>query len=1076
MGIGLDSFIQKSNEGIVPRFIYTMFEQLSQRQNNNNDHHHQISVSFLELHNEDLVDLLSPSVHTLKKENQPMVVIREDSSGAICWSGIREEVVTNPEQLLCLLEKGSVARTTAATDMNISSSRSHAIFSIQLRQTISNDQGQTKTTTSKFHFVDLAGSERLKRTNAVGSRAKEGISINSGLLALGNVISALGDESRRVSHIPYRDSKLTRLLQDSLGGNSQTLMLACVSPAWSNHKETINTLKYANRARNIKNRVVINQEVNENQQHIDSQHGEHVKKLKSQILKLRNELAGNDEFIHAVNDEMDGLKTQVESLKKTINSLVQELAKAKFQCDNQKQVDQQHDQPHPTTASHDLAQEYAYTIEELKIQVALLQQEKQQQTQQLPSSSLPQQRRQPIMTQALSKHSQHGKESSLTERKKKRHSYRFGSKKIRGSFNSIRKRQQYNNSNTTANHHPARPTPLQTEAPSLRQNSVNKDEWKDMLNQQKCNLDDELAYVDSKKSSILGDPYWLKGSFNDLISFSSSFPHETTLHITDSKNGHGVPTSNPSSSTELAQMLQRFGDSLQRQRRFLHSLTSLPVSPGTTTSQDQVKLGATLRKQYKKELDDLKRQHDLETKKQLHEHQTLKRHYQQLIISSERARTQHNATILTLKQKLEVITRDKKKLMKKSKQDADRARDRGRQLEKQVQKLERQEIKSTHLKKRLERDLHTQKQVNKHAKEDIGTLGSQLTSVALMIQKVLQSQNSKKIKKSSNNNKMVLSAPLVSSDRTLLAKAVACARVRGYLVAQKHGVGTNRRGAVKAASLQQRLIQKKQLIHKAISLYVQAYVPMQLHEQLEQKRDQLQKEQQTILAEHDTLVNDMDDLSLESVNQRMNAVAAEYHQVCSQIQRLQHQQQKRMSSGKPLRDYDCASSGSSSDISSNGDDDDVNNSDSSSSSSDDTWMDDIPFWNTEDAEVAYENVLTLVRTLEPEETRSILETLVNDVIRLETETQQQCYIVAQSDSTFVSLEKDLQWTRHSHPYNHHQKQQPLPPQHQDSFVITPTSTTTSTSSKTSSTIIPRPSISAAIRRSGLPIPRRSSCK
>ncbi|RKP04810.1 P-loop containing nucleoside triphosphate hydrolase protein, partial [Thamnocephalis sphaerospora] len=113
--------------------------------------------------------------------------------------------------------------------------------------------GQWAVLQSKFHFVDLAGSERLKRTNAVGDRAREGISINAGLSALGNVISALGDNTKKAVHVPYRDSKLTRLLQDSLGGNSQTLMIACVSPAASNLTETLNTLKYANRARNIKN-------------------------------------------------------------------------------------------------------------------------------------------------------------------------------------------------------------------------------------------------------------------------------------------------------------------------------------------------------------------------------------------------------------------------------------------------------------------------------------------------------------------------------------------------------------------------------------------------------------------------------------------------------------------------------------------------------------------------------------------------------------------------------------------------------------------------------------------------------
>ncbi|KAF8517592.1 kinesin-domain-containing protein [Hysterangium stoloniferum] len=125
------------------------------------------------------------------------------------------------------------------------------------------DVGEWVTIVSKFHFVDLAGSERLKRTAAAGERIKEGISINSGLLALGNVISALGDPARAksntASHVPYRDSKLTRLLQDSLGGNANTLMIACVSPAEWNVGETVNTLKYANRARNIRNRAVVNE-------------------------------------------------------------------------------------------------------------------------------------------------------------------------------------------------------------------------------------------------------------------------------------------------------------------------------------------------------------------------------------------------------------------------------------------------------------------------------------------------------------------------------------------------------------------------------------------------------------------------------------------------------------------------------------------------------------------------------------------------------------------------------------------------------------------------------------------------
>uniref|UniRef100_A0A8D2JB80 Kinesin family member 21B n=1 Tax=Varanus komodoensis TaxID=61221 RepID=A0A8D2JB80_VARKO len=137
-----------------------------------------------------------------------------------------------------------------------------------------------ETRTAKFHFVDLAGSERLKRTGATGERAKEGISINCGLLALGNVISALGDQSKRALHVPYRDSKLTRLLQDSLGGNSQTIMIACVSPSDRDFMETLNTLKYANRARNIKNKVVVNQDKTSQQ----------ISALRAEIARLQMEL------------------------------------------------------------------------------------------------------------------------------------------------------------------------------------------------------------------------------------------------------------------------------------------------------------------------------------------------------------------------------------------------------------------------------------------------------------------------------------------------------------------------------------------------------------------------------------------------------------------------------------------------------------------------------------------------------------------------------------------------------------------------------------------------------------------
>ncbi|KAI4882516.1 hypothetical protein NFI96_018904 [Prochilodus magdalenae] len=189
--------------------------------------------------------------------------------------GLTEKEVSTAQEMVGCLELGNSARTVGSTAMNAASSRSHAIFTINLEQRRGGDKNDLVV--SKLHLVDLAGSERQKKTKAEGDRLKEGISINRGLLSLGNVISALGDESKKGSFVPYRDSKLTRLLQDSLGGNSHTLMIACISPADSNIEETINTLRYADRARKIKNKPVLN---------IDPQAAE-MKRLKQQVQELQ---------------------------------------------------------------------------------------------------------------------------------------------------------------------------------------------------------------------------------------------------------------------------------------------------------------------------------------------------------------------------------------------------------------------------------------------------------------------------------------------------------------------------------------------------------------------------------------------------------------------------------------------------------------------------------------------------------------------------------------------------------------------------------------------------------------------
>ncbi|KAJ1569266.1 hypothetical protein HK405_007551 [Cladochytrium tenue] len=261
--------LPSEQQGIVPRAINDVFSRLRAKKSRNEEGFKFIlSVSFLELYNEELVDLLNPRPKSAGTGASSGPTIREDSHGNIVWIGVREVDVSSPDDLLSVILRQQI--WTAQLGDAVPFSRPATADDTGIPPTMDVDEdcwtpsthpsGYWRHLTSKFHFVDLAGSERLKRTNAEGDRKKEGISINQGLLALGNVISALGDENRKTSHVPYRDSKLTRMLQDSLGGNSQTLMLACISPSDTNYGETVSTLTYANRARNIRNRVVVNQE------------------------------------------------------------------------------------------------------------------------------------------------------------------------------------------------------------------------------------------------------------------------------------------------------------------------------------------------------------------------------------------------------------------------------------------------------------------------------------------------------------------------------------------------------------------------------------------------------------------------------------------------------------------------------------------------------------------------------------------------------------------------------------------------------------------------------------------------
>ncbi|XP_010877912.2 kinesin-like protein kif7 isoform X2 [Esox lucius] len=248
------SSFRDEEQGVIPRAVAEVFKLLDE----NDLSDFSVRVSYLEVYKEDFRDLLE--VETSSKD----IHIREDDKGNIVLCGVKECEVEGLDEVLSLLESGNTARHTGATQMNPHSSRSHTIFSVHMDQRRGGSRAHGATATglqvlsSKFHFVDLAGSERILRTGNTGERLKESIQINSGLLALGNVIGALGDPKRRGTHIPYRDSKITRILKDSLGGNAKTLMIACISPSSADFDESLNTLNYAKRARNIQNRATVN--------------------------------------------------------------------------------------------------------------------------------------------------------------------------------------------------------------------------------------------------------------------------------------------------------------------------------------------------------------------------------------------------------------------------------------------------------------------------------------------------------------------------------------------------------------------------------------------------------------------------------------------------------------------------------------------------------------------------------------------------------------------------------------------------------------------------------------------------
>jgi len=301
------------NRGIIQRTIEDIFNYIMTTSSENTKFI--IRASYLQIYNEFISDLLKPEKKNLQ--------IREDKKKGIYVDLLSEWAVRNPVDLYALLKRGTSYRTTSATNMNDVSSRSHAVFVITVEQMTTetiNGQTHTQIKVGKLNLVDLAGSERVRVTGATGQQLEESKKINKSLSCLGNVINALTDQKNRI-HIPYRDSKLTRLLEDSLGGNCKTTMIAMISPAHDAFNESLSTLYFAQRAKKIQNRPIVNEDLNNRAL---------IRQYETELKNLRNELERKNKMLQS-NELVMQLQEEKKQALEDKNEAIKELEKASRQ-------------------------------------------------------------------------------------------------------------------------------------------------------------------------------------------------------------------------------------------------------------------------------------------------------------------------------------------------------------------------------------------------------------------------------------------------------------------------------------------------------------------------------------------------------------------------------------------------------------------------------------------------------------------------------------------------------------------------------------------------------------------------
>ena len=297
------------DEGIIFKACDYLFEKIELNKSkdintNNLNISYEIKISYVEIYNEIVKDLIN--------ENTPSLMIVEDPIKGVICSNIREIIINDSIQLKKIIDESNKRRTMASTDQNQFSSRSHAILQMSLEKKIKKDENNYDIIYSKFLVVDLAGSEKGMEK---GKRREEGVNINKSLFTLGNCLNILSEKSNTGKFVPYRDSKLTRILKDSLGGNILTVMLACISPCSNSYEDTLNTLNYAFKAKKITKKVMKNiQEININ----NLQYKEMIDNLKNEIFQLK-QIIRNQEIKLKQKVDVDNNKENIELNTKEYN-------------------------------------------------------------------------------------------------------------------------------------------------------------------------------------------------------------------------------------------------------------------------------------------------------------------------------------------------------------------------------------------------------------------------------------------------------------------------------------------------------------------------------------------------------------------------------------------------------------------------------------------------------------------------------------------------------------------------------------------------------------------------------------